>query len=122
MTGSVREFRQPKDADAYRACLAAGAGYIANCCSGWPRGYKLHRASCPWLHMSQHKNPTRGSTGKVWAATTPELEEYADRNRRPDRCGVCFKTETPDQYDSDIPRESHLVVAGGQVESNRSKH
>jgi hypothetical protein len=120
--GAVREFRQPKDADAYRACLAAGVGYIANCCSGWQRGYKLHHASCPWLHMSHTRIRPAAAQARVWAATTPELEEYADSNRRPDRCGGCFKTETPDQHDTNIPRESHIAVPGGQVESNRSRH
>jgi hypothetical protein len=118
---AVREFREPKDADEYRACLAEGVGYIANCCSGWPLGYMPHHASCSLLHRYQHNNPIKGNTGKLWAATTEELEAYAGWDQRLGRCG-CFRPEMPDQYDTDIPRESHLVVPGGQVESNRGRH
>jgi hypothetical protein len=30
--------------------------------------------------------------------------------------------EPPTEYDTDMKRESHLVVPGGQIESNRSRH
>lgn len=125
----MRRFEDtPESKAAYLACLQSGAGYVANCCSGWPQGYKLHSASCTWLHANQNHNPIMRSrgTGKIWAATLQELEENIRKNqpgRRADRCSTCLPMRPPpEEYDTDMPRESHLVVPGGQVESNRSRH
>ncbi|HXF12928.1 MAG TPA: hypothetical protein VN517_07235 [Terriglobales bacterium] len=63
-------------------------------------------------------------TGERWAEMLWELEENV-RNHHPDRpadrCG-CLQTEPPQECDTDMQGKSHLVVPGGQVESNRSRH
>jgi hypothetical protein len=118
-------FVKPEQADAYRACLQEGVGYIANCCSGWPQGYVLHHVSCHTLHNNQFRDPTEAHTGKLWAMTADELDVNYKKAYGVvlERCNKCFmKTESPVGYDSDIKRESRLVVPGGQVESNRSRH
>jgi len=86
----------------------------------------FHRASCRDLEAHKKRNPIKGATGKIWAATLEELEANEARTREPGawvatRCR-CLKTYVADEYDTDMKRESHLVVPGGQVESNRSRH
>lgn len=63
-------------------------------------------------------------TGKIWAATLNELEENARRchpHRQAERCG-CLHMAVPEEYETDMERESPLVVPRGQVESNRNRH
>ena len=117
----------PEGRAAYTACLQRGEGFIANCCSGYRHGFMIHRANCWSLDLHKTHNPIRGATRKIWAATLTELDAYQARNRLPgthglNRCPYCLQTEAPKEYDTDMPRESHLVVPGGQVESNRKRH
>jgi len=71
---------------AYRAVLLRGEGFIANCCSGYRNGYKLHRASCTYLDAHKTRNPIQGSTRKIWEATLPELEANAGSSATRCRC------------------------------------
>jgi hypothetical protein len=124
---TLRKFRNtPQDKTAYDACIQKGEGFIANCCSGYREGYMFHRASCPFLDAHKNRNPIKGSTGKIWAATLKELEANEVRNRERGKHAPwicrCLQTEAPEEYDTDMERESHLVIPGGQVESNRSRH
>jgi hypothetical protein len=117
----------PKGKTDYLACLQKGKGYVANCCSGWPGGYKFHSASCTFLYGHKDRSPIMNArgTGKLWAATLSELEENAQTiqpGRSPSRCGYCLHAKVPEEYDTDMERESHLVIPGGQVESNRRRH
>jgi hypothetical protein len=109
----------------YLAKLETDDGFIANCCAGSPEGYMLHRASCPFLNTRKNKaNPIKAKNGigKIWAATLKELEQNAVRQGgKASRCG-CLRRLPVDEYDTDMKRESPLVVPGGQVESNRKKH
>jgi hypothetical protein len=110
---------------AYHACLQKGEGFVANCCSGYPEGYKFRRASCTFLDAHKNRNPILGTTRKIWAATLKELEANKAHSRQDVR-GLhdcrCLQTEAPEEYDADMERESRLVVPGGQIESNRSRH
>jgi len=119
---TLQKFRDtPEDKAAYLARLEKGEGFVANCCSGYPRGYMLHRASCNTLDANKDRNPLRGTTGKIWAATWEELESYGEGALA--RCSRCFQgPKVPEEYDTDMERESHLVVPGGQIESDRSRH
>jgi hypothetical protein len=76
----------PEGRSAYLTALQRGEGFIANCCSGYRNGYKLHRASCTYLDAHKTRNPIHGSTGKIWAATLPELEVNARGSATPCRC------------------------------------
>jgi len=111
----------PEGNATYLDILQRGEGFIANCCSGYPEGYMFHRASCKFLNAHKTRNPIRGTTNKIWAAKLAELEANAPRGAAPARCS-CLQPTARQEYDSDIERESHLVVPGGQVESNRSRH
>jgi hypothetical protein len=125
-TATLRKFRYtPSDIADYRACIQRGEGFIANCCSGYPQGYKFHSASCRFLDAHKNRNPIRGTTGKIWAATLKELaaNEAHGRQHAPGLYGCrCLQTEAPEEYGADMERESHLVVPGGQIESNRRRH
>jgi hypothetical protein len=124
---TLRKFRDtPEDKKTYLAVLQKGEGFIANSCSGYPEGYMFHDASCAFLDAHKNRNPIRGTTGKIWAATLKELEANESRSRHsgkpaPSLCR-CLQTEAPEEYDIDMGPESRLVIPGGQVESNRSRH
>ena len=121
-TSTLRRFHSTRsDIAAYHACLQRGEGFIANCCSGYLKGYKLHRASCSFLDRYKNSNPIHGTTGKIWAATLEELEAYSRQDGKavPDLPCKCLQTGAPEEY---AERESHLVVPGGQIESNRRRH
>ena len=66
----------PEGIAAYIAVLKKADGSIANCCSGFPKGYMFHRASCRFLDMHKDRNPILGDTGKIWAKHLQELETY----------------------------------------------
>jgi hypothetical protein len=81
----------PQGITDYIATLQKGKGFIANCCSGWPEGYMLHSASCPFLDSNKNRNPImreRG-TGKIWAATLAELEANIRQNQSTRPAGRC---------------------------------
>jgi hypothetical protein len=126
-TPTLQKFRDTRQGiAAYHACLQKGEGFVANCCSGYPEGYMFHRASCTFLDAHKNRNPIQGTTGKIWAATLKELQANEAHSRQPGQHAPglcrCLQTEAPVEYDTDMERESHLVVPGGQIESNRSRH
>jgi hypothetical protein len=125
----VKNFRDTREGKAdYLAVLHRGDGFIANCCSGYPAGYMFHRASCTFLDAHKTRNPIHKATGtgKIWSATLKELEANEARSRLPGKHAPwlcrCLQTEPSEEYDTDMKRESHLVVSGGQIESNRRRH
>jgi hypothetical protein len=116
----LKEFRKSRDERSYQDWMTRHPqGFVANCCSGYPRGYMLHRATCPTLLRHLDKNPTKNSTAKVWASTEDELDVNAEWHLP--RCGFCMKVSEP-EVNNYVERESHEVVQGGQFESNRRRH
>jgi hypothetical protein len=117
----LKEFRGKKDEEPYQEWLAKHPhGFVANCWQEWDRGYMLHRADCYTLLNRQEDNPTVNSSAKICAMTEAELDDYARRALQ--RCSKCMKKARETATSDYVERESHRVIQGGRIESNRRRH
>jgi len=114
-----KEFRGKEDKQDYQDWIATHSGFVANCWRGVKRGGRLHRADCYTLVNRQDDNPTENGSAKIWAATEAELDDYAGRSLQ--RCSKCMKAHEAATGDH-LERESHQVIQGGRIESNRRRH
>jgi hypothetical protein len=115
----LRVFRGKKDEKHYRDWIAKHSGFVANCWGIWQRGYMLHLADCYTLLNNQEHNPTVNGSAKICATREAELDAYAGCALQ--RCSKCMKMRETSASDY-ADRESHLVVQGGRIESNRRRH